>query len=266
MDNLLTATTHDGEDWSDLEQVYGRALGQWSTELNHVAAIIGGVDSQDKHAGQDGVRFTSVPKDRQKEALKFLSENAFETPMMFIKPELLRRMEPAGALARIRAAQLRVLTTVMAPQRFARLVEQETIDGSAAYTPTEFLADVRVGVFGEMLQSSVKIDAYRRNLQRAYLDLVATRLNGAQPTTDDQRPMLRGQLQTISANARNAAAKAADRVTRLHLEDLRDQIAKILDPKYQQTTGGGGPVNQPNSFELDLNGEFCWTDYAVVIE
>ena len=29
MDNmLLAATTHEGEDWSDLEQVYGRALGQ----------------------------------------------------------------------------------------------------------------------------------------------------------------------------------------------------------------------------------------------
>ena len=51
MDNmLLAATTHEGEDWSDLEQVYGRALGQWSTELNHVVAIVGGSDSQDKHA------------------------------------------------------------------------------------------------------------------------------------------------------------------------------------------------------------------------
>ncbi len=262
MDNLLAATTHEGEDWSDLEQVYGRALGQWSTELNHVAAIIGGSDSQDKHGGQTGVRFTSVPKARQKEAVKFLNEQAFKTPAMFLKPELLRRIEPAGTMARIRAAQLRVLTNVMSAPRFARLVEQEAVDGPAAYTPTEFLADVRQGIFGELSQTRVKIDAYRRNLQRAYLDLVATRLNGNQRATDDQRPMLRGELQSIAATTKAALLRTADRETRLHLEDMRDEIAKILDPKYQQANP---PQAQPlpNPASLD---EFCWTDYAVVIE
>ena len=245
-----------------MEQVYGRALGQWSTELNHVAAIIGGSDSQDKHGGQTGVRFTSVPKARQKEAVKFLNEQAFKTPAMFLKPELLRRIEPAGTMARIRAAQLRVLTNVMSAPRFARLVEQEAVDGPAAYTPTEFLADVRQGIFGELSQTRVKIDAYRRNLQRAYLDLVATRLNGNQRATDDQRPMLRGELQSIAATTKAALLRTADRETRLHLEDMRDEIAKILDPKYQQANP---PQAQPlpNPASLD---EFCWTDYAVVIE
>ncbi|MEO5923988.1 MAG: zinc-dependent metalloprotease [Bryobacteraceae bacterium] len=264
MDNLLVATTHDGEDWSDLEQVYGRALGQWSTELNHVTAIIGGSDSQDKHGGQAGVRFTSVPKARQKAAVKFLNENAFQTPAMFIKPELLRRMEPAGVLARIRAAQLRVLTSVMQAPRFSRLVEQEAVDGAAAYTPTEFLADVRQGIFGELAQPIVKIDAYRRNLQRTFLELVATRLNGPQRATDDQRPMLRGELQSIAASAKTASLRASDRATRLHLEDVRDEIAKILDPKYQSANpaGGGNPVViLPPSLD-----EFCWTDYAITIE
>lgn len=262
MDNLLNAAAHEGEDWDDLEQVYGRALGQWSTQLNHVAAIIGGVDSQDKHAGQDGVRFTTVPKARQKAAVKFLNDNAFQTPKMFIKPEILRRLEPAGTLARIRAAQLRVLQQVLAPGRFNRLVEQEAIDGPTAYTPSEFLADVRQGIFGELTQISVRIDAYRRNLQRAYLEAVATRLNGPQRATDDQRPMLRGELQSIAASAKNAALRATDRPTRLHLEDLRDEIAKILDPKYQQANPTPNlAVLLPTSAD-----EFCWTDYAVVIE
>ncbi|MEO8096811.1 MAG: zinc-dependent metalloprotease [Acidobacteriota bacterium] len=265
MDMLLTATTHEGEDWSDLEQVYARALGQWATELNHVAAIVGGSDSQDKHGGQKGVRFVSVAKARQQEAVKFLNTHAFQTPVMFVKPELLRRMEPAGALARIRAAQMRVLTSLMSAQRFARLVEQEAIDGPKAYKPTEFLADVRQGIFTEMSQPRVKIDAFRRNLQRSYLDLIATRLNGNGRATDDQRPMLRGELQAISANARTAAARAVDRETRLHLQDLRSEIAKILDPKYQQANPQqAAPLVLPIS--LNDDGEFCWTDYAVVVE
>lgn len=263
MDNLLAATTHENDDWSDLEQVYGRVLGQWSTELNHVSAIIGGVDSQDKHGSQNGVRFVAVPRARQKAAMKFLNENAFQTPKMFLKPEVLRRMEPAGTMARIRAAQLRVLTNVMSAQRFARLVEQEALDGPNTYTPTEFLADVREGVFGEMSQPRVKIDAYRRNLQRAYLELVSTRLNGPNRATDDQRPMLRGELQTIATNARAAEVKAADRETRLHLEDLRSEIAKILDPKFQLTNP---QPNQPTGGPASLDDEGCWVDYAVVIE
>jgi len=109
----------------------------------------------------------------------------------------------------------------------------------------------------------VKIDAYRRNLQRAYLDLVATRLNGNQRATDDQRPMLRGELQSIAATAKTGLLRAADRETRLHLEDVRAEIAKILDPKYQPTNPPQAPILVvPTS----LDDEFCWTDYSVVIK
>ncbi len=275
MNNLLAATTHDGEDWEELERVYARLLGQWSNELGHVAQIVGGFDSQEKHGGQGsglgGVRFTPVPRARQAAAVKFLNDNAFATPTILLRPEILRRIEPSGALDRIRTAQMRVLTSLMNPQRFGRLVEQEAMDGAAAYKPSEFLADVRKGVFGEMYaapgKTDIKIDAYRRNLQRSYLDLIATRLNGAQRATDDQRPMLRGELRTISADAVTALARTTDRDTRLHLEDLRDQIAKILDPKFQQTGPQTAPTlpTQTGEAQTSEDGDelICFPDTAV---
>src|SRR5205807_5466484 len=129
-------------------------------------------------AGQDGVRFTPVPRARQAAAVKFLNENAFATPAMFIKPEILRRIEPNGVLNRIRNAQNQVLTSLLTPARFTRLVEQEALDGAAAYRPSDFLADLRKGIFSEMYATQVKVDAFRRNLQRAYLeDRKSTRLN-----------------------------------------------------------------------------------------
>ncbi len=264
MDNLLVATTHDGQDWDDLRTVYGRAVGQWANELGHVAQIVGGFDSFEKHGGQDGVRFNLVPKTRQVAAVKFLNDNAFATPTMLLRPEVLRRIEPAGALTRIRTAQLQVLNSLLSTQRFDRLVEQEAIDGAAAYRPSEFLIDLRKGIFGEIYAPAVKIDAYRRNLQRAYLDLMSTRLNGALRANDDQRPMFRGELKTIAADAGAAMARTTDRDTRLHLEDLRDQIAKILDPKYQQVNPTPGPA-----IALPLSGtedSYCWTDYAIRVE
>jgi hypothetical protein len=265
MDNLLVATTHEGQDWDDLRTVYGRVVGQWANELGHVTQIVGAFDSFEKHGGQDGVRFNLVPKARQVAAVKFLNENAFATPTMLLRPEVLRRIEPAGALTRIRTAQLQVLNSLLSTQRFGRLVEEEAIDGAAAYRPSEFLADLRKGIFGEIYATpnttTVKIDAYRRNLQRAYLDLMSTRLNGAQRANDDQRPMFRGELKTIAADAGAALARTTDRDTRLHLDDLRDQIAKILDPKYQLANPAPAPaIVIPLSGRDDI---FCWTDYAI---
>jgi hypothetical protein len=232
--------------------------------MGHVTQIVGAFDSFEKHGGQDGVRFSLVPKARQVAAVKFLNENAFATPAMLLRPEVLRRIEPAGALTRIRTAQLQVLNSLLGAQRFDRLVEEEAIDGAAAYRPSEFLADLRKGIFGEIYAPSVKIDAYRRNLQRAYLDLISTRLNGAQRANDDQRPMFRGELKTIAADAGAAMARSTDRDTRLHLEDLRDQIAKILDPKYQQVNPTPGPaISLPLSGTEDT---YCWTDYAIRVE
>ena len=265
MDNLLVATTHEGQDWDDLRTVYGRVVGQWANEMGHVTQIVGAFDSFEKHGGQDGVRFNLVPKARQVAAVKFLNENAFATPTMLLRPEVLRRIEPAGALTRIRTAQLQVLNSLLSVPRFDRLVEEEAIDGTAAYRPSEFLSDLRKGIFGEIYATpnttTVKIDAYRRNLQRAYLDLMSTRLNGVQRANDDQRPMFRGELKTIAADAGAALARTTDRDTRLHLDDLRDQISKILDPKYQLVNPIPlPPIIVPLSESGDI---FCWTDYAI---
>lgn len=52
---LIRATTaRAGDPFNDLEQVYGRVLGQWALEMNHVAAVVGGFNSQQKHMGQNG--------------------------------------------------------------------------------------------------------------------------------------------------------------------------------------------------------------------
>ena len=219
-------------------------VGQWANEMGHVTQIVGAFDSFEKHGGQDGVRFNLVPRARQVAAVKFLNENAFTTPTMLLRPEVLRRIEPVGALTRIRAAQLQVLNSLLSSAAFRppgggrshRRRRGVPAFGISGRPPQGNLQrDVR-----DSLATTVKIDAYRRNLQRAYLDLMSTRLNGAQRVNDDQRPMFRGELKTIAADAGAALARTTDRETRLHLDDLRDQIAKILDPKVQLVESDSG--------------------------
>ncbi len=256
---LLTATSRPGEPFDDLEELYGRVLGQWALEMNHVAAIVGGSYSQQKHAGQDGVRFTTVPRERQAEAVRFLNENAFAAPAWMVRPEILRRIEPTGAVDRIRTTQLRVLNSVLSPSRVARLVEQEAVDGNGAYRAADLFSDVRRGLWRE-LETTLKIDAYRRNLQRAYLELLAERLNGRAPVADDSRAIIRGELRGLSATIAQALPRVTDRGTRMHLEDARDQIAKILDPKFAPVAPAPAAASP---FGRGADETICWPDYAI---
>ncbi|CAN5192359.1 zinc-dependent metalloprotease [soil metagenome] len=273
-------TTQRGEPYNDLAELYGRMLGQWTLEMNHVAAIVGGFNSQQKHIGQTGVRFDPITKGRQSEAVKFLNQNAFETPIWALDREILRRIEPIGALNRVRNAQNSVLNNLLSSARFARLVEQQAIDGNASYQPAEFLTDVRNGVWTELASPKVMIDPYRRNLQRAYLDIANTKLNAppaAVPqglpagfaalfiTSGDERSFYRAELRAISASAGSALARTSDRGTRVHLEGVRDQIAKILNPSYAgiQTAGSAANRAAMEAIELILNPTSCWPDYVI---
>ena len=272
-DMLLPATSHPGEPYDDLEELYGRLLGQWATELNHVTGIVGGYNSQQKHGGQDGVRFTMVPRDKQAAAVRFLNDNAFATPTWALKAEILRRIEPTGAIARVNAAQLRVLNSLLSNTRFDRLVEQEAIDGGVSYRPGEFMADVRRGIWSEIEGGPVRIDVYRRNLQNSYIDLLSLKLNGRPAVDNEYRAMIRAELRDLNTAIGVAAARAVDRETRAHLADARDQIAKALDPKFAAPapTTPTSPFGFDDEFRFssssleDFNFSDCWPDYAVRI-
>jgi hypothetical protein len=261
-DMLLPATTHAGDPYDDLEELYGRMLGQWALELNHVTGIVGGFNSQQKHGGQDGVRFVIVPKERQAAAVRFLNENAFATPAWAVKPDILRRIESSGVVSRVNVAQERILNSLLSNTRFDRLVEQEAIDGAAAYKPAEFMSDVRRGIWSELEGGPVRIDVYRRNLQNSYIDLLSNKLNVRPAVTDDYRALIKAELRDLSTAIAAAMPRATDRQTRAHLADARDQIAKALDPKF----AAPAPTTPQNPFGFDDEFNFntgCWPDYAI---
>jgi hypothetical protein len=111
----------------------------------------------------------------------------------------------------------------------------------------------------------VKIDAYRRNTQRLFLDTLAERLNGRAPATDDARAFVRGELRNLAASIRAALSKSSNRATRLHLDDALDQIAKALDPKFLRPAGAPGPGPNPPTFDEieEMDSRNCFPDYAI---
>ena len=69
VDYLIPATRKPMEGWDDLDMLYGRLIGQWRTELGHVANLVAGVDSREQYGNQEEVRFDPVNRERQREAV-----------------------------------------------------------------------------------------------------------------------------------------------------------------------------------------------------
>jgi hypothetical protein len=247
---LIPATVREGEDYDDLSMLYGRLINQWATELRHVAMVVGGADAQEKYAGQTGPRYQPWPRARQKEAVRFLNENAFATPTFFVTDDILRLIEVEGALRRINNAQAGILGILLTDRRLERIVEFEALSRTSgqAYPLTEFLGDVRTGVWGELGSSSVTIDPFRRELQRSYLTTAAAKINpapfvppagfpaqflnqiGPARATSDIKAAFRAELRSLDGQLQAAIPRAGG-ITRAHLQDARDQIKRILDPE-----------------------------------
>jgi hypothetical protein len=226
-------STKVGDPWDDLEAVYARMVGQWSTEMGHVAKIVGGLESQQVHIGQAGLRFRTVPKAKQVEALQYLLANAFQVPAFMIDKDVLRRIEPQGAVDRVKNAQAAVLTALLQNQRIDRMTEQLTIDGpTVAYAPLQFLTDLRNGVWSELATAGTSISLYRRNLQRAYLNNLDMKLNALPAPSEEIRMLVKGEAHALDRQLQTALnAPSLDEPTRRHLSDAREEITTMLDPR-----------------------------------
>jgi len=241
--NLIEWSTEAGEDYTDLQEMYGHVVSQFNRYMGHVANNIGGVYEHYKAAGQEGVVYTPVSKDHQKRAMDFLQRQLFKTPEWLLDKEIFDRIEYSGSVDRIRGIQARALNTVLSLGKLQRLTEAHTYD-SNAYALTDMMRDLRRGIWSE-LRTGREIDTYRRNLQRAHIDRLeylmtaknqsgrtfspyvkATAVNTSQ---SDIRAVVRAELKTLRSQLRNA--RGGDAMSRIHIADAIERVNNILDPK-----------------------------------
>ncbi len=169
---LVAWTTRPGDDFTDLEELYGETLGMWSLYMGHVANWIGGVNIDFKTADQKGPVYHIVPKAKQKAALAFLAENVFATPAWLAPEDIASRIGPSALATR----QAGVVTQLLDARRLGRLAESVEMDPANAYPPTEYLEDLRRGVWGAP-SGNANPDANRRMMQRVYLERLAAIVN-----------------------------------------------------------------------------------------
>ena len=244
--NIEKWTTKDGENYDEMATMYGQVLSQFNRYMGHVTANIGGVYEYYKTSNQEGAVYTHVTKSHQKNALDFINKELFFTPTWMIDKNIYAKTQFSGAIEKIGSVQTRTLYNILDSGRMARMIENQTMNGSKAYSLVAMFSDLRKGVWSE-LYTGKTIDTYRRNLQRAHINRLDYLLNTAknqrganrgyfkQSTVNigqsDIKAMVRGELNRIKREIRAAVSKASNTTSRYHLQDAIARIDMALDPK-----------------------------------
>lgn len=238
-ENLENWTSEKTNNFDDVEELYDELLTAWNRYIGHVATNIGGVYETYKKPSQGGDIYSNVPKIKQQEALKWLQENAFNSPTWLVNTSILTNTEYTGYVEKFRSLQVRSLNRILSLETLGRL-QNATIIDQDSYKLAMFLQELRAGIWSE-LETNKGISIYRRNLQRAYIERMEFLMKEELKNTaskeyynasqSDVRALVRGELTSLQKNIQNKKALQTSLENKYHLEDCLFRIDAILDPK-----------------------------------
>ena len=228
-----------------LEELYGATWGQWQREIGHVVSVVGGYDNHNKHGDQAGPVFAALPKERQKQAVKFIADQVFTTPTWLFEPSITQRLRPSEPASRLASAQMSVLNSLLNPSRSARLIQQEAAAGDKAYSFAEMLQDLRASIYNDSNSSQA-----RRTLQRNYLNTLVNRLNAA--GSDDGKAYVRAEIKTL----KSIFASKAGGSNKAHWDDLADVATRALDPRTATAAATSPVLSMPRGIHEEQH--VCW--------
>ena len=241
-------------------------LGQWSLEMNHVAAIVGGYNSQQKHIGQNGVRFQLIPRAKQ--------EGGGQVPAS-TTPSRRRsgRSTPRSCAASNRSAcsigsrraRRRVLNSLLSSARVNRLVEQEAIDGAGRLRAARLPRRRPEG----RLQRDLR---RRRQRGRCLSPQPAARLR-----RDAEQPRQR-RAGAVRRRARVLPRRAEDARRRPHCRchsclgprvdaarpgPAHPDRARPRSSRPGRSAAGRAGTDLQDEFDVTQGLDSCWIDYAI---
>ncbi len=231
-DKLMEWATEDGKNYDNLEELYGNVVNQFNRYNGHVVTNVGGIYQYYKTADQDGAVYTHVEKEKQQRAVKFLNDQLFATPNWLVDAEILSRIQQDGLVDRMRGIQVRILNRLTREEMLMRMIENEALNGSDAYTVTSLFTDMRQGIWGE-LYNGRKIDTYRRNLQKEHIARLGELMNLEEDefANSDIPSVAMATLNRLERDVRSGLGRQNDAASRFHLQDIQKRIDAILNPK-----------------------------------
>ncbi len=257
MPKVIERTVKNGDGYQRARQAFQLLFGEYWGAASIAAKFPGGIElSRDHKAEKEGrAPLTPVPAEKQREAMKLLSETAFAPPS-YPGTELnylaVSRWNHWGMSSPFRLdfpihdevliRQDQILGHVLSPIILSRIqdTEYKIATGTDAYTLSEHLQLAVDGVFKEWITPPEKqkfddrnpmIPSFRRNLQRQAIRRLGSLVTQSTSAPADARTLTRLHLQTLRDGAQKLLSNeelTLDTYTRAHLVDLIARIDTIL--------------------------------------
>jgi len=290
---ILDNYVKDGQSWSRARRGYMLTLRLQTDALSTMANWVGGAFVSRDKKGDANARppIEVVPAEQQREALRFVIDNAFRDEAFGLSPDLLNKMSvdkwwDQGGMGeifedptwpvheRVLGIQASALTMVMNPTTIQRVFDNEfriPADQDALTLP-ELMQTIHDAIWTELASKPDKsfsarnpmISSLRRNLQREHMERLIDLagpggLIGAarKPVSNLAVYQLRELEKKIGAALKDSSARM-DAYTLSHLSEAQVRIQKALDAQYIYNANqmGGASVfrfMQPadNPFNID---------------
>ena len=227
MSNLMQWTYRENEGYNDLQELYSGVLRQFDFYIGHVLTNIGGVYETPKLASQPGPVYEMVPVRVQKDALAFIEEHIFKTPVWLIDTVILARVgeSPTQTISR---SQDRVLNYLFSTHTISKLAVNEAMHGDKAYRLIDYFNHIDATMWTEIGKEK-SIDQYRRNLQRSYVEALISLSNKSGKEYRDAGPIAKNKLAEIHEMIKKGKRRIDDPMSQYHLKFLENKLLEVIN-------------------------------------
>ena len=262
-ERLLSEYVKDGDSWERARKGYLITLRKQRQMIDMMANWVGGthVARVKKGDPNTGDPLVPVDPDRQREALQFMLDSAFEDDAYALSPELLSKMtlerwgRGAGGMSgssawpihdEVSNVQRTALTLLYNPTRLGRIKDNEfrTPADQDALTLPELFSSTNEAVYsefrgdldGEYSDRQPMISSLRRMLQADMTDRLIAMSTGSARFSQPTRQLALMHLIELDAELDALLARSdeigMDSYSRAHLQDLKTRTSRALSAIY----------------------------------
>jgi hypothetical protein len=221
---------------------------QYSLAAQLASKYVGGVVYVRDRAGSPRASFTPIAPDRQREALKLVTEGLFKTDSFKFRPDFLTRLaaDPFEAgvgekasftlSSRVLELQTKVLDRLMSDAVAARMLDTslKVSAGQKVLSLSDLYDGLQNAIWGD-LKGTGDIGLMRRNLQREHLKRVVFMLTRNPNAPADARALMRENARTLMAQLRTAHSRAGlSKEARAHVADCHNTLDEALKAQMQR--------------------------------
>lgn len=239
MQNIEKWTHQDDDVYEDLNTLHRYIRSQFVRFTGHVQKNIVGVYTNNTPG--DAAR-EIVPKALQKEAVEWLGNQVFE-PALWLYPQGV--VDKLGIKAHEELVELRmsILSFLLAPGLLTNVYNNSFTSNDPYYVP-EYLNDIMAAVWRPLSGKDERLDMYRRQLERTYLEFLG---NDIAPSEKMQN------AQTLGLQRTDVATYLLEHITKLedycktqmtahkegtinhsHYKDVLKRLEKMKDDKTKK--------------------------------